>query len=182
MKISALNQLDTITRNISIPVATGGQTLRVTLGQLLEVLTASVVFFKGIAPSGLNLVLAPGSTISDVHIVYDPDRNKFVAAYNCTFDDEGNMTNASAYYKYWTERNLFYDDNDNIRTDCIFLAENGGMYKFNGTELISAGLTDKQAQQLRLNTPIRVSTEEEMERMIADGETVEGQLYYVPEE
>lgn len=182
MKISELSKISEATRNMSIPVAIGGQTLRVEFSQLLDVLTVSVVPFCCVAPSGLEVTIAHGSTVSDTHIIYDHSTRNFYAAYNCTFDDEGYLTNTSAFYDQWPERSLFYTDDGKIKSDCLFLAENGSIYKFNGNELISAGLTDKQAQQLRLNTPQRVATEEDMEKMIEEGKTVEGQLYYIPEE
>lgn len=182
MKISALNKLISVTRDAIIPVAVSGQTLSVTVGQLADILTSNVVLFYGSAPSGLSVTVAPGNTVASTPIVYDPTQKQFYAAFGCTFDADGNMTNATAYYEQWDERGLFYDENNKIRTNCIYLAENGGLYKFNGTDLISAGLTDAQTHQLKLATPIRVDSEEEMERMINDGETEEGQIYYTPEE
>lgn len=183
MKISALDQISNVTRNIDIPIAIGGQTMRVKLGQIIDLLAAPVVMFGTIHSYPTNTITyALGSTVLRTAIIFDTNSNKFYASHGKLSVLNGQLVQQWSYFSEWDTRSMFYDEDDNIRTDCLFVGSDGATYRFNGTTLISAGITEEQAKQLRLNTPIRVESEEEMERMIADGETVEGQIYYIPEE
>lgn len=181
MKISALNLLTSVNRDVDIPIAIGGQTMRVKLGQIVDIVNAAVVPFETVC-SHTNPSYAVGSTIDDTKTIFDTISNKFYAATYSTAPANGETLQFWAYYDEWAERSMYYDETEAVRSDCLYLAADGSLYKFDGNTLISAGLTNSQADILRKNTPIRVETEEEMERMIADGEVVEGQLYYIPEE
>lgn len=181
MKISDLNQLVSINRDVDIPIAIDGQTMRIKLGQIADLLSASIVVFEGVS-SFVGAAYASGSTVATTKTIFDTLTNKFYAATYSNAAANGQQLQILGYYSEWPERSMFYDETGSIRTDCLYLAADGSLYKFNGTTLISAGLTASQALQLQRNTPIRVENEDEMERMIADNEVIEGQIYYTPEE
>lgn len=181
MKISLLKQLLSINRDVQFPIAYNGQTMRVTLGQIMDVLSAAVVPFHAVY-SYADANYATGSTNLRTNTIFDTISKKFYACLQLQIADGGGSRLTRTYYSEWDNRALFYDENDEVRKDCLFLAADGSLYKFNGDTLILAGLTNTQADQLKKNTPIRVESEEEMERMIADGEVEDGQLYYIPEE
>lgn len=181
MKISALNLLASANRDIDIPIAVGGQTMRIKLGQIVDIVSAAVVTFEAVS-SFAGASYASGSTVAATKTIFDTRTNKFYAATYSTATANGQPLQILGYYNEWPEKSMFYDEAGAIRTDCLFLAADGGLYKFDGKTLISAGLTDTQAIQLQRNTPIRVDNEDEMERMINENEVIEGQIYYTPEE
>lgn len=181
MKISDLNLLASLNRNVDIPIAIDGQTMRIKLGQIVDILKASVVIFEGVS-SFIGATYATGFTVAATKTIFDKLTNKFYAATYSKATANGQPLQILGYYSEWDEKSMFYDEAGSIRKDCLYLAADGSLYKFNGTTLISAGLTDSQALRLQRNTPIRVENEDEMERMIAENEVIEGQIYYTPEE
>lgn len=176
MKISELTSLLAVSRDVKIPVAVAGQTMSITLGQLMDSLHSTIVPFSKVTSQ--LILLASGETTHSGFVEYSTASDGF---FYKVITINADAPNTFAHYTQWPTRDLFYDGDD-VRQDCLFVDAEGGLWKHNGTTLIRVGLNQNDRDQLILNTPIRVESEEEMERMIEDGEVVEGQLYYVPEE
>jgi hypothetical protein len=66
------------------------------------------------------------------------------------------------------------------------MALNIGHKVENGGQTDDGKLTAKEfnelVQQINHNTPIEIQDEDTFNQMLANGELVEGQLYYIPEE
>ena len=138
MKISELTKVTQPARAMELPVSIAGENQAITLGQIIDALSAAIVPFDGI-------------------------------------DDE------KYFYAEWPGSEQFYAAEEQVRTDCLFIAGDGRLYRFNGEDLISAGLTDDQAELLKKLTPQRVESESDLEAMQAAGVIVPGQIYYIPE-
>ena len=91
---------------------------------------------------------------------------------------EGNFLFCSSDFGYTAAD---YNADGAARTDRIFRHDNI-LYRYDGSSLVGAGITDEQAEQIRLSAPIEVASEEEMEQLIADGECQAGQIYFLAEE
>lgn len=74
-----------------------------------------------------------------------------------------------------------YNADGAARPDRIFRHDNI-LFRYDGSSLVGAGITDEQAEQIRHSTPVEVASEEEMEQLIADGECQAGQIYFLAEE
>lgn len=173
MKISELTQLQSVDLDSSIPVAIAGQTMRVTLRQLLDVLSSSIAVFDGIVTN--DVAVLNGTTESAGAVVYLAKHHRF--AYRVASGD------SYAYYDKWTDMDRYMVGPVPLHT-CLFIDSTSGLlYRYDAEQgWCPAGLTTMQAEQLRLNTPIAVADEEAMEAMIAAGQCIDGQLYYVAEE
>ncbi len=173
MKISELTKLQSIDLDSSIPVAVAGQTMRVTLRQLLDVLSSSIAVFSGIVTN--DVALLNGTTEASGVVVYLAKHHRF--AYRAE------VGGAYAYYDTWADMDRYMTGSMPLYT-CLFIDSTSGLlYRYDiGKGMCPAGLTAAQAEQLRLNTPLNVASEEVMERMIAAGQCIDGQLYYVAEE
>lgn len=167
---------------MQIPVTITGENRSVTLGQILDALAATVVPFYGIDDTPGNRVqYSLGSTnFVSQRIVFDRPSGKFWAAVYNTISAAGQTSKSVVLYSEFANRDYYYDG-DNTRTDCLFIDKDGRLYRYNGTALISAGLTDDQAELLRKLTPQAVASESDLEAMESAGEIVPGQIYYISE-
>lgn len=174
MKISELNKLSNAERSAVIPVSLNGETLGVTVGTVIDATDVSVVRFEGITDATGNYTMHDSSSgLMNERVVYDKALKNFYTA-------EGNDAESWHYYTNWTDKRKFYSGGV-IRKDCIFVADDGRAYIYDGSTLISAGVTNDQANAIALNTPIEIASEEAMQTLIDNGEAVEGQLYYIAE-
>lgn len=173
MKISELTQLQSLDLGSSIPVAVSGQTMRVTLRQLLDVLSSGIALFDGVETG--EVVVLNGTTASAGAVTYLTRYHRFV--YRVPSGD------GYAYYDTWTDMDRYMAGSVPLHT-CLFIdVKSGLLYRYDIEQgWRPVGLTAEQAEQLRLNTPVAVASEEAMEMMIAAGQCVAGQLYYIAEE
>lgn len=183
MKISELTQISAIRRDIRIPLSIAGQNMSITLGQIIDAISQDVVPFSRIAAqNGITQYVAGSPSANIGVVVFDKATNKFYKAIGSSATSAGQLIKKWTYYSNWDTHDSFYDEQNNIRTDCLFIDTDGKLYRYNGTTLIRAGLTEDEANQIRLSTAIQVADEEEMERRIAAGEFEAGQLYFTAEE
>lgn len=183
MKISELTPISAIRRDIKIPLSVAGQNMSISLGQIIDAISQDVVPFSIIRNDSLNVAYAPGSETNSMgSVIFDKTTDKFYLCIGRSSTVAGLLVRHYTYFANWKTHDSFYDDEGNVRTDCLFVAADGRLYQFNGTTLISAGITEAQAKQIRLSTPIEVADEEEMERRIAAGEFEPGQIYFTAEE
>lgn len=181
MKISELLQSGSIDRAMQIPVAISGENVKLTLGQLIDALATAIVPFSHIntktytyAQSGI------GKPTLRLPIVWM--MNGFYALQETTTSVSGILRRQAVIYRQFDGSERFYGDNNQVRTDCLFISNDGRLYRYNGTDLISAGISEAQAQQLKLLTPIEVESETALQNMEAAGQIVPGQIYYIPED
>lgn len=180
MKISELAQISVARRDIKLPLSIAGQNMSITLGQILDAASQGVVAFTRVEEERENVTYSAGSaTISAGVVIFDLATNKFYLALGRSTTSAGQVIRSWVYSENWNTHGDFYTDDGEVRTDCLFLDSTGRLYRFDGTSLKSAGLTDDQAKQIQLSTPIEVASEEEIEQRIAAGEIVDGQLYFL---
>lgn len=180
MKISELTQITALNRNIRLPLSIGGQNMSITLGQIIDAVSQDVVPFDSIESRTTNVYYATGSSTTNLGgVIFDTTTKKFYRAVTVT---NGSGQQNYTYYQNFDTHDSYYDNDGGVRKDCLFATSNGRLYKFNGTTLISAGLTEEQAKQIKLSTPIEVESEEEMEQRITAGEFEAGQIYFLAEE
>lgn len=183
MKISELTPITAIRRDIKLPLSVAGQNMSISLGQIIDAISQNVVPFGDIAPQRDNVQYAPGAPSANIGaVIFDCMTNKFYRAIGTSATVAGQLVTYWTYYADWATHDSFYTESGAIRTDCLFLANDGRLYRYNGTTLKCAGLTEDQAKQIQLSTPIEVASEEEMEQRIAAGECEDGQLYFLAEE
>lgn len=183
MKISELAQITAIRRDVKLPLSIAGQNMSISLGQIMDAISQDVVPFGEIALERDNVQYAPGGTTPiQGAVVFDSMTAKFYLAHGTSSNVAGQLVRSWTYYSEWPTRDSFYNDDGTIRTDCLFIASDGRLYRHDGTTLASAGLTDEQAKQIRLSTPIELASEEEMAQRIAAGECEDGQIYFLAEE
>lgn len=183
MKISELNPITAVRRDIRLPLSIAGQNMSITLGQIIDAISQDVVPFGEIAPLRDNVQYTAGAPSASIgSVVFDSATNNFYRAIGTSATIAGQLVRYWTYYSDWATHDSFYTESGAIRTDCLFLAGDGRLYQYNGTTLKSAGLTEDQAKQIQLSTPIEVASEEEMEQRIAAGECEDGQLYFLAEE
>ncbi len=177
MKISELTALTALEKAAQIPVALLGENRSISLGQILEALQKSVVRFGSDMPDSVTKTYAEGSTESDadkIVPVWDEDTQKFYGTLV--------ISGAATLYSEWTSKADYYDEAGAVRRDCLFIQPDGRLWYFNGTTLISAGLTDAQAALLQKLTPKPIGSESELEALQKAGEIIPGQIYYIPED
>lgn len=174
MKISELTPLASLQMAAQIPVAVAGENRSITLGQIIEALQSTIVPFAYVYTSDINTVFAEGSTEEIGELVWETETQKFYSAVQVR------ATGQMCLYSYFTGVDNFYRDGA-VRTDCLFIDASGRLFRWNGTALISAGLTNEQAVLLQRLTPIPIGSESELEAMKAAGEIIPGQMYYIPE-
>lgn len=183
MKISELTQISAVRRDIKLPLSIDGQNMSITLGQIIDAISQDVVPFGKITPQREDVQYAPG-TNSDIlgSVIFDSMTNKFYLARGTSATVAGQLVRYWVYFADWNTHDSYYTENGAIRTDCLFLDSEGRLYRYDGTTLKSAGITEEQAKQIRHSTPIEVASEEEMEQRIAAGEYEDGQIYFIAEE
>lgn len=182
MKISELLRSITISRAMLIPVAIAKENRSITLGQLIDALAASVALFDRIDEKAYafdQTATAPATVAWP--IVYRPKDKKFYGLSVQTVTTAGITSEHAVFYPDFIGKELFYDDNGAIRTDCLFLSRESRLYRYDGAALTSAGITQAQAEQLQLLTPKEVASETELQAMEEAGLIKPGQLYYIPE-
>lgn len=181
MKISELPKLANPRRDAEIPVAVESENYNITLGQIFDS-KSDIIRFGGIVVGGEDIQYVNASPQNHPGVVvFDLSKNSFYFATRTTSTIDGDKITTDIYYKSWNEYSLYYGTDGNIRTDCLFVANDGRLYFSDGESLKSAGITAEQSNQIRHATPIEVASEEEMERRIAAGEYEEGQLYFLAE-
>lgn len=185
MKISQLTQIAAAQRGILLPLSINGQNMSITLGQIMDALSKTVVPFKEIVGARIGVIYAPGASNAEIigSVIFDKPSKKFWLAQGIYTEFSGLQEIHWTYFANWNTRTDYYDEDGNVRTDCLFLSQEGRLYRFAGNDgLVSVGLTNEQAKQIRLSTPIEVADEQEMERRIAAGEYEDGQIYFIAEE
>lgn len=180
MKISELPKSGSIVRAMEIPVAIAGENLSLTLGQIMDALATAIVPFSKVELKTFSFVqIATGASAVKLPIVFY--NGKFYALQETTTTVSGVTTTQAVLYTEFTSKDRFYDDSGNVRSDCLYISNEGRLYRFFGNKLISAGITDEQAQQIKLLTPEPVASEGALKAMEDAGLIVPGQLYYIPE-
>ena len=182
MKISELSPLAQLQKAAQIPVAIAGENRSITLGQILSALQNTIVPFSGeIDPSSLQVTYATGDTAGSAFlpVVWDPFQAKFYAAKYIGTPLTG-IQKVTLYSNFPTYNN-FYDGEGNVRQNVLYVTPVGRLYVFDGSALLSAGLTDEQEELLKKLTPQAVASESDLEAMKAAGEIVPGQIYYIAE-
>ena len=172
MKISELTPLASLQMAAQIPVAVAGENRSITLGQIIEALQGAIVPFTHVMTATNTTSYASGSTNERGVIVWETKTQKFYHAVP--------STGAIVLYSNFSGKDNFYRDG-NVRTDCLFINADGRLFRWNGSALMPAGLTDTQAELLQKLTPVPVESESVLEAMKAAGEIVPGQMYYIPE-
>lgn len=168
---------------MQIPVALSGENRSLTLGQIIDALASSVVPFNRVNSTRYDVeMIGVGETSEALPIVFDTMLKGFYALKVTISTAAGVIRRNATFYKAFKGRENFYGDDGKIRTNCLFIAEDGRLYRYYGMGLISAGITDAQAKQLQLLTPIPVESENELEAMEQAGLIVPGQIYYIPED
>lgn len=176
MKISELTKINKAERGAVLPVSLSGETLGMTLGTVIDSVDNSVVMFHGISAASGNVTVQDGSDSLDkgaADVVYNTALGGFYVA-------EGSDADGWLYYRNWNRRSHYYSGSS-VRTDCVFVANGGRQYVYDGTTLISTGVTQTQADAIEKSTPIEMASEEAMQALIAKGEAIEGQIYYIVE-
>lgn len=176
MKISELTKINKAEPDAVLPVSLSGETLGISLGTVIDAVDNSVVMFQGISAASGNVTVQEGSDSLDkgaAEVVFNTSLGGFYVA-------EGNDTDGWLYYRNWNRRSHYYSGSS-VRTDCVFVANDGRQYVYNGTTLISSGVTQTQAEAIEKSTPIEMASEEAMQALIASGGAVEGQIYYIVE-
>lgn len=182
MKISALPRINKPRRDIEIPLAIKGENRSISLGQILDAVAREIIPFNGIRSSTTNVQYVDGTPSTDIgQDIFDTVNNEFYRAVSTSSNVAGQTVQIWTYYSNWDSRGMYYDDDGNIREDCLFRLPDGRLYFFDGNTIASAGITEEQAKQIRHSTPIEVASEEEMANRIAMGEYEEGQLYFLAE-
>lgn len=183
MKISELVQSARIDRAMQIPVALSGENRSLTLGQIIDALASSVVPFNRVNSTRYDVeMMGAGETTEILPIVFDTVLKGFYALKVTIRIVAGVAKRTAIFYTKFAGCENFYSDAREIRANCLFIAEDGRLYHYNGTDLISAGITDEQATQLKLLTPVPVANENDLEAMEQAGLIVPGQIYYIPED
>lgn len=185
MKISELTQITAAQRNILLPLSINGQNMSIALGQIIDTLSKTVVPFKEIVGARPGVTVAPGTSgsLKFGDVVYEKPSKKFWLAHGRFTEISGVTEVHWTYFSNWQTKSDYYNEDGSVRTDCLFLSQEGRLYRFAGESgLVSVGITNEQAKQLQLSTPIEVANEEEMEQRIAAGEYVDGQIYFIAEE
>lgn len=165
---------------MQIPVAIAGENRSLTLGQIIDALSNAIVPFAFTDESNYDFSqIAQGTTLTNLPVVY---RNgDFYARLTKTSITAGIISRQVIYYTDFPGKDMFYSDDGKVRTDCLFISNDGRLYRHNGATLVSAGITDEQAQQIKLLTPIPVDNEGALQAMEQAGLIVPGQMYYIPE-
>lgn len=184
MKISELTGAGSINRAMQIPVAISGENRSLSIGQIIDALAKSVIPFAEIiktAPvEGVFSQGSPGSNFG-VSIVYAAFDNRFYAMRKTYTNVSGLLARQTTFYAKFDGVENYHDDSNKPRKDCLYVMSGGRTYYYNGTNLISAGLTDEQAELLTKLTPQEVESETALQNMEAAGLIVPGQIYYIPE-
>lgn len=158
-----------------------------TLGQILDAASAGVLPFDSIFDStpkaNVNVAYSTGTPGGYAgSVVFDINEKKFYYKISISTTASGIIRKNHTLYEKWEGSEQYSNSDGEVRTDCLFVSSEGRLYHFNGTDLISAGLTQKQADQLLLNTPIEVESEDAMEQLIDAGLVEPGQIYFIAEE
>lgn len=181
MKISELTKVTQPARSMELPVSIAGENQAITLGQIIDALSAAIVPFDGIDDEKYFTVSYGHSPTVSYPVRWVPSQKAFYAVQNRLQIVAGVIRRIAVFYEEWPGSEQFYAAEEQVRTDCLFIAGDGRLYRFNGEDLISAGVTDDQAELLKKLTPQRVESESDLEAMQAAGVIVPGQIYYIPE-
>lgn len=183
MKISELLQSARLDRAMQIPVAIAGENRSLSLGQIIDALASSIVPFAYVNTTVYDQEqIGTGSTEEMLPVVFDIRKNNFYALKVTTNTVAGVVRKNAIYYQDFKSKELFYGDNNKVRENCLFISAEGRLYKYSANLLISAGITDEQAKQLKLLTPQKVADENALKAMEEAGLIVPGQIYYIPED
>lgn len=181
MKISELLSSGAIDRAMQIPVAIDGENRRLSLGQILDALATSVVPFSSILVAPVANTQIATEVNLELPVVYHVPDGKFYAMLARSSVVSGVLVRTMVLYQKFPKYALFYDEDGNVRTNCLYISSEGRLYRYTGAKLISAGLTEEQATQIQLLTPQKVESETVLQNMEAAGLIVPGQIYYIPE-
>lgn len=145
MKISELTPIASPRRNIILPLAVvddNGKALgngNVSLGQILDSVPKSIVPFQMVTTTPANAVIAEteGPPLLG-KVIFDIGQNRFFYAV-VTLGSIGEGYATTTYYTLWNGSDDFIAKSGSIRKDCLFRAENGQLYFYDGETLKSAG-------------------------------------------
>lgn len=181
MKISELLSAGSIDRAMQIPVAINGENRSLNIGQIIDALTQSILPFDSVLdPLPTYAIFATGAPNISLPVVFLPVEKKFYAMRKTLHIVSGLPAVQMTLYGNFNTKELYHDGTA-PRQDCLYVANDGRLYYYNGSSLISAGLTDEQAALLRKLTPQKMESETDLENMQAAGLIVPGQVYYIPE-
>lgn len=179
MKISELSQIQSIRRDIMIPLSVAGKNMSISLGQIMDANADSIVQFDRVFSDTKNAGYVDGQGPSGIGVVvFDTQTSTFRLAVG-NFSLNGDTT--WVLYSAWDTSASYLGNDGTPRKDCLFVTADGDLYVYT-TKLKRVGITDNQANQIELSTPVLIASEEAMAEMIANGECIEGQIYYVAEE
>lgn len=184
MKISELLSAGSLNRAMQIPVAISGENRSLSIGQIIDALAKSVIPFTRILktlPSSSNFSDGAPGTGPGISIVYVAPNKRFYAMRVNIIPVSGILHRQTTFYANFNGVENYHGADGKPRTDCLYVASDGRTYYYNGDALISAGLTDEQAELLAKLTPQEVESETVLQNMEAAGLIVPGQIYYIPE-
>lgn len=167
MKISNLSPTQSIDLGMELPVSIAGTTRKITVGELVDKMPQCVVFFSRVR-NDASATYAPGETSAKTEIVYDEVTHAF---YACLVSNTRAAAESATYYTKWDTRYEYYEA-DMLRTDCIYICQDGVYVSKDGATLTPV------VTQASFN---EVASEDAMDEMIADGVAKDGQLYYTVE-
>lgn len=188
MKISQLTPITKVRRDIKLPLSVAGQNGSMTVGQILDAASAGVIpfdsFFDSTPKSDDTIAYSPGAPGAETpgEIIFDSNQKRFYYKSTNTITVAGIPRHNHILYAQWDGSEQLTNSDGGVRTDCLFVSSDSRLYHFNGSDLLSAGLTQQQADQLTLNTPIEVESEEAMEQLIEADLVKPGQIYFIAEE
>jgi hypothetical protein len=175
MRISDLELLQALDWNISFPVSIAGRTVRVTLRQVADVLSASsIALFDGVVSEDVTLLT--GTTEAEGDVVYLATRHSFAYRVQPAGSD-------ALYYDTWSDVAGYMADGTPLHSNLFIDRTTWLMYHYDAVQgWCSISFSTAEREQLQRNTPIAVADEETMEQMIANGQCIDGQLYYIAED
>lgn len=183
MKISELPSLISLQRNTLIPVSLSNRNHKVTLGQILDEAAKAVVAFGEIKDRTSSVTIAKGNAgLTAGTVIFDTTDNRFYLAVLNTANGSGQTIESWTYYEIWRDSWQFYDEKNAVRTDAIFSDDNGRFYNFKDKGLMRAGISQEEADRIELSKWIKLTDEEEMEKLIESGQADDGKIRYTTEE
>lgn len=186
MKISNLTKLGSLARDMAIPVAIQGVTRSVTVGQLLDASDIGITPFGGVYDNPTAIIYDNKEAPENKHdssIVWREDKKAFYELVKSikTQQSFASLIHPALYGKI-PDEDLYKDAEGNWSEKRLYVAPDGSLWSIRDGSLRQAGVTEAVFAQIARNTPVRVESEDELERMTEAGECVEGQIYYVAEE
>ena len=183
MKISQFQLLSNLQRETLIPVSINRRNLKITLGQILDACSAAIVPFECVQDRPASVVIVDGSDdIEQERVIFDTQDNRFYMAVLNSSPGAGLTIENWTYYRMWDGYGNFFNSAGEVRMDAVFCSADGRFYTFNGDKLNRAGLTEGEASLIKMAQWLEVASEEDMEKLIANGSADDGLVRYIAEE